>query len=179
MPFIATTARLDFEEFSLSDAPFIVQLLNSEGWLKYIGDRNIKSITDAENYLINGPIKMYAQSGMGLYKVSLKETNEPIGMCGLLKRDYIECADIGFAFLPEYMGKGYAAEAARNTLMQAFSQTSMEKVAAITVAYNLDSIKLLERLGFIYSETIKPDTDDEALQLYILGKADFGLQENI
>ncbi len=102
------------------DSQFIFELLNSPTWLKYIGDRDIKNLDDAQNYIINGPIKSYEIHGFGLYKVALKNNDTPIGICGLLKREGLEDNDIGFAFLPEYEEKGYAYESAKAILDDAF-----------------------------------------------------------
>ena len=97
---ITQSERLWLEKPSLEDAPFILNLLNSPGWLKYIGDRGVKSIEDAEAYLTNGPMKDFETYGFSLFKVMLKSTAEPIGLCGLLKRSFLDDPDIGFAFLP-------------------------------------------------------------------------------
>src|SRR5688572_2577541 len=109
---IAETQRLTIREFTGSDAAFIVALLNSAGWLRYIGDRQVRNEKDALNYLENGPLKSYKTHKFGLWKVELKTTGQPVGMCGFLKRDSLSFPDIGFAFLPEFSGYGYAYESA-------------------------------------------------------------------
>src|SRR6201986_3267525 len=117
MNYILETERLRVREFTLNDAAFIIELVNSPGWLKYIGDRNIKTDDKAKEYLQNGPLKSYAENGFGLSMVELKSDGTPVGMCGIIKRVALEHADIGFAFLPQYMGKGYAYEIASATLL--------------------------------------------------------------
>src|SRR5258706_8494910 len=102
MNFFIETERLILRQFIANDAGFIFKLLNSPDWLKYIGDRNIKSVQDAEAYLVNGPLKSYETNGYGLSLVSLKENGVAIGACGLLKRDFLDHPDIDFAFLPGY-----------------------------------------------------------------------------
>src|ERR1035437_1379002 len=92
---IIETERLILSHFTPADTAFIIELLNTESWKQFIGDRNIKTEEDARNYLLNGPMKSYAQNNFGLYKVILKEGNTPIGMCGLIKRDTLEDVDIG------------------------------------------------------------------------------------
>ena len=104
---ILETERLTLSEQTEDDASFICELMKSEGWLKYIGDRNIKSVEDARNYIVNGAMKSYRESGFGFYLVRLRESSIPIGISGLVKRDTLEYPDVGFAFLPEYEGKGY------------------------------------------------------------------------
>lgn len=94
---IFETERLILREFSTSDTAFILVLLNTPSWQKFIGDKNVHSIDDAERYLIDGPLKSYRENGFGLWLVLLKESNTPVGMCGLIKRDYLDAIDIGFA----------------------------------------------------------------------------------
>jgi RimJ/RimL family protein N-acetyltransferase len=95
---ILETKRLRLREFTLEDTAFILDLLNSPGWLRYIGDRGVKTEEQAKNYLLNGPIKSYTKNGYGLSMVERKDDNKPIGMCGIIKRDTLENPDIGFAF---------------------------------------------------------------------------------
>ncbi len=159
---IFQTARLSLREFTISDAPFILQLVNSAGWLKYIGDRNIKTIEQAEAYLANGPIKSYSENGFGLWLAELESM--PIGMCGILKRETLEHPDIGFAFMPEFSGNGYACEAAAATLAFAQKYLKIHKLNAITVPANARSIKILEKIGM--KKTGELQLNDETLLLY-------------
>ncbi len=153
---------------TFDESLFIVQLLNSPGWLKYIGDRGVKTEKDAKLYLQNGPLLSYEKYGFGLYLVGLLETGEPIGMCGLLKRDSLEHPDLGFAFLPEFMGKGYAYEAANAVVVYAREHLRIKTLLAITMPENATSIKLLEKIGMKYSGVVKfPDSKDN-LNLYKL-----------
>lgn len=161
------TSRLHIRPFELADAGFIIDLLNSEGWLKYIGDRKINSIDAAENYLRNVPIKMATENGFGLMCVVLKETNVPIGMCGILKRDTLNFPDIGFAFLDEFGGKGYAYEAANACIIDFETRFQPSEIQAITVEYNHKSRQLLEKLGFKMDSKIRMQDDPEELLLYI------------
>jgi ribosomal-protein-alanine N-acetyltransferase len=120
---ILQTNRLAITELTITDASFILELVNSPGWLQYIGDRGIKDKQGAENYILNGPMSSYERYGHGLYLVTLKQTGERIGICGILKRDTLEHADIGFALLPQYFGKAYAYEAASAVLENAQKNT--------------------------------------------------------
>jgi RimJ/RimL family protein N-acetyltransferase len=161
---ILQTERLYLRELELSDAPFIIQLVNSPGWLQYIGDRNIKDIKQAEDYLVNGPLKSYSELNYGLSLVALRNTHLSIGMCGLLKRNYLDHPDIGFAFLPDAMGKGYAFEITTALKQHAATQWGIEKILAIVQSDNDRSIQLLEKLGLNYQEIIiPPDTNQELL----------------
>ena len=104
---ILTTVRLIIREANLSDSKFIFDLLNTPKWLKYIGDRGIKTLKNAEDYINDKIINSYKTNGYGLYIFELKESHIPIGLCGFIKRDYLDSEDIGFALLPEYERKGY------------------------------------------------------------------------
>ncbi len=151
---ILETEHLNLLEFTYKDAVFIIKLLNSEGWLKYIGERNVKTEEEAIQYLENGPIKRYAQNGFGLYRVALKEGQESVGMCGIIKRADLEHPDIGFAFLPQFTGKGYALEIAQATVEYAMKILKKKELLGITTADNTRSIKLLECIGLKYDRNV-------------------------
>jgi [ribosomal protein S5]-alanine N-acetyltransferase len=150
---ILETERLILREFSLDDTTFIIELLNSPGWLEFIGDRNVKTEDDAHRYLENGPIKSYEDNGYGLCMVMLKD-GTPIGMCGIINRADLEHPDIGFALLPQYAGKGYALEIAKATFQFAKDTLKIPTVLGITVPSNQSSIKLLERIGLKHDTNI-------------------------
>ena len=141
-------SRITLSQLTLSDYPFILDLLNTPGWLQYIGDRNVHTQEQAEAYLTNGPIKSYKDHGFGLMKVSLTETNQPIGMCGLLKRDALPHPDLGFAFLPQFNGQGFASEAVTAIMHQVRKELNIKEILAITLPHNQRSIQLLEKLTF-------------------------------
>lgn len=145
------TERLTIREFTLTDAPFIVRLLNTPGWLQFIGDRHVNSITDAEQYLLNGPMKSYAENGFGLYMVQLKD-NTPIGMCGLIRRASLEHVDLGFALMPDFFKKGYTSEASAAILRLAKNDHQLDILAAITAKNNAPSVHTLKKLGFTLKE---------------------------
>lgn len=168
MKFNILTDRLNLRELQISDAPFIFELLNSEGWLKYIGDRKINTLLDAENYIINGPAKSYKDNRFGLWLVYEKTEKKSIGICGLLKREYLDYLDIGFAFLPNYQKKGYAYEAAEATCYFAENNLNSNKLMAIVQRDNLQSAKLLKKLGFEFLE--KKDINNEELDVYLKTK---------
>ncbi len=159
------TERLELREYTLKDAPFIYKLMNSEGWLKNIGDRNINSIEDAETYMQKNYISSYEKHGFGPFLVSLKETGEPIGSLGLYKRDNLEYPDVGFAFLPEFANKGYAFESAQAVMNYASETLKLQTIVGITLPENLSSIKLLKKLGLSEIGTYKYE-DGEKLLLF-------------
>ena len=160
---ILETERLILREFNTTDAEFILLLLNTPTWLKFIGDKNVHSSEDAEQYLINGPLKSYHENGFGLWLVLLKDSNISIGMCGLVKRDYLQDIDIGFALMPEYEGKGYGLEMANATLVHSRKNLLINSVVAITDANNSSSIKLLNKLGLHYEKQVESAEGDEVL----------------
>ncbi|SMD46197.1 Protein N-acetyltransferase, RimJ/RimL family [Aquiflexum balticum DSM 16537] len=162
------TERLILRKLTFYDSIFIVKLLNSPGWIEFIGDRGVRTEEDAKGYLQNGPLLSYEKNGFGLYLVELLETGDPIGMCGILKRDNLEHPDLGFAFLPEFMGKGYAYEAADAVVKYARKQLRIETLLAITLPENATSIKLLGKLGMKYDGVVKSPDSKENLNLYKL-----------
>lgn len=162
------TNRLILRATTVNDASFIVELLNTPKWLKYIGDRNVHTIEDAVRYIkdkFNPHLKQY---GYSTYSVIKKDDHTIIGTCGLYNREDIEGVDIGFAFLPEYEGKGYAFEAANRLKQAAFEDFNLSFIKAITLPNNTSSQKLLERLGFTFKSLINIPNDEETLMLYEL-----------
>jgi RimJ/RimL family protein N-acetyltransferase len=145
---ILQTERLRIRHFEGADAAFIVELLNEPSWLQYIGDKGIHTVSDARRYLENGPLAMYARLGFGLYMVERKERGEPLGMCGLIKRDTLPDVDLGFAFLSRFCRNGFAYESACAVIAHAKRQLGIDRMVAITKPGNRASISLLLKLGF-------------------------------
>lgn len=160
---ILETERLVLREFGIDDAEFILNLLNTPGWLKYIGDKNVRSVEDAVDYLEKGPIKSYKENGFGLWLTLLKDNSSPIGMCGLIKRESLDDIDIGFALLPEFSKLGYAYEIAHATLNYANHVLRIDKVVAITDSNNIPSINLLNKLGLQFEKTLNLSENDTVL----------------
>jgi [ribosomal protein S5]-alanine N-acetyltransferase len=164
------TSRLTLRQLSLEDADFILALLNTPGWLQFIGDRGVRDLETARGY-IERVQAAYARYGHGLYLVSRLE-GEKIGLCGPIRRDGLEDADIGFALLPEYVGHGYVLEAARRVLEHARTDLRLPRIAGITTRDNLRSIRVLETLGLRFQGTTRLPGDDTELNLYRLDFAD-------
>lgn len=163
---VLETERLILRGMDLADAPFILALLNEPSFLRFIGDKKVRTVQDAEQYILNGPVASYNRNGFGLCLVELKETHMPIGMCGLLKRDELPHADIGFAFMPDFWNKGFAYEAAAAVMNDARERLKLERVLAITNQDNEASIKLLQKLGLQFERLIKMSTDSAELFLF-------------
>ena len=166
MNYILETGRLRLREFNADDTAFIIALLNSPGWIKFIGNRNVKTPEQSLHYLQSGPLKSYRENGYGLYMVERKSDGRAIGMCGILNRQTLQTPDIGFAFLPEYNGQGYAFEIANATKMHAIQNLNIPKLSAITMPENKSSIRLLEKLEFKFIKIICLPGSDEELLLY-------------
>jgi len=149
------TKRLIIRPLSNTDHEFVIALLNDESFIKNIGDKGVRNKNDAINYLLEGPIASYKEHGFGLNVVCLKESNTAIGMCGLLKRADFDYADLGFAFLPKYSGKGFAQEASSFVLKDSFDHFSLPVISAVTLTDNIKSNQLLKRLGFVLKSEIE------------------------
>jgi [ribosomal protein S5]-alanine N-acetyltransferase len=167
---IITTERLALRHFNDEDADFLVELLNSESWLKYIGDRKVADANDAKNYLQRSAYKAIASHGYAMMRVSLAANDQPIGMCGLFKRDELDLPDLGFALMPQHEGKGYAFEASKAVLDHAHEHMNMKEVYAITNNFNDRSIALLSKLGFKHTEQRYNKEFQEFLEIYKLDK---------
>ncbi|MGF1776686.1 GNAT family N-acetyltransferase [Vibrio nomapromontoriensis] len=155
MKVVCETERLIIRQFELCDTEFIIRLLNEKAFIRYIADKNVHTDEDATNYLERGPLASYAKLGFGLNLVSLKSDNTPIGMCGVLKRDELEYPDLGYAFLAEFCGEGYASEAAEKTLTATMKNFSLDTVFAVTLPHNSRSNRLLEKVGFSFNKTME------------------------
>jgi len=160
------TERLTLRQFTLSDAEFILKLVNQPSFIQNIRDVGVRTVADAEKYLENGPISSYTKNGFGLLAVTLNDTGQPIGLCGLIKRDTLEDVDIGYAFLPEFWSKGYAAESAQALMKHAREVMGLKRVVAIVDPANVRSIHLLEKVGMAFEKMVKLSEDDIDLKLF-------------
>ena len=152
---VLQTGRMTLRRLTPADAPFIRELVNEPSWIRYIGDRGVRSEEDARAYLLKGPIAMYERYGFGLWMCESRESGEALGICGLIKRDSLEDVDIGFAFLPRYWGQGYAQESAAAVLDYGREVLELDRIVAITSPDNTPSIRLLEKLGLRLEKTFE------------------------
>jgi len=164
------TERLVVKPTVEADAEFIFELLNSPNWLKYIGNRNVTSIGSAREYIKLKMLPQLERLGFGNYTVIRKSDQIKMGICGLYDRDGLDGLDIGFAFLPEYEGKGYAFESANKLKQVAFTEFGITEIVAITTHNNTASQKLLEKMGLTLTGTTKIPNDNEELLLYRISK---------
>jgi [ribosomal protein S5]-alanine N-acetyltransferase len=162
------TERLYLRPTSEDDAPFILELLNTPNWLRYIGDRNVRSVEDASKYISDRMLPQLKKLGFSNYTVIRKTGNVKLGVCGLYDREGLEGIDIGFAFLPEFEGKGYAFEAASEVKRAGIEDFGISQIRAITSKENVASQKLLEKLGLRFIKLVHLPNDPEELMLYEL-----------
>lgn len=147
--------RLTLRELRADDAPFILELVNDPAWLRHIGDKGVRTLDDARAYIANGPAASHARHGFGLDLVELKTDATPIGICGLIKRDTLPDVDIGYAFLPQFRGAGYASEAVAAVILHAQESLALPRLAAIVSPDNHASIRVLEKLGLRFERMVR------------------------
>ena len=163
---VCETRRLRLRHLTSHDAAFILELLNDPEFIRNIGDRGVRSLEDAQRYIQSGPVAGYQKSGFGLYLVELKEDGTPIGICGLLKRDYLEDVDVGFAVHPAFRHQGYAFEAAEAVIRHGREVLGLQRIVAIVSPDNHASIKLLRRLGLQYERNVRASDVDRETALF-------------
>ena len=164
--FNLSTDRLNIRELTTDDAPFILRLLNEPSFIHFIGDKGVRDIEGARQYILNGPIASYQQHGFGLYLVTRKTDDLSLGICGLLKRDSLSHVDIGFAFLPEFWNKGYAFESASAVMDYGKDVLKLTRIIAITNKDNVASATLLEKLGLRFERMIKLSNEQDETRLF-------------
>jgi RimJ/RimL family protein N-acetyltransferase len=163
---VLETSRLALRRFSLDDAPFILELLNEPSFLRFIGDKHVRTLEDARAYLLKGPMDSYARRGFGLYLATLKDGGVSIGMCGLIKREILEDVDIGFAFLPKFWSKGYASEAASAVMAYGRNVIGLSRIVAVVSPDNDGSIHVLEKLGLRFARMVRMSEDEPEIKLF-------------
>lgn len=165
---IIQTNRLVLTEFDLGDTGFIMELTNTEGWLRHIGDRQTRTEAGARAYLEKGPLASYASTGFGLWELSLRENLTPIGICGIFKREIFDSPDIGYAILPAYEGRGYISEAALACKEFVMDHYQINNIVGITDINNLASMRILEKLGMAFRKNITMPGSSTELKFFSL-----------
>ncbi len=151
---ILETERLTLHQMSKKDAPFLLELMNEPEFVRFVADRGLRTVEDAAGYLAERIVPSYEQFGFGFYRIDLKESGIPIGICGLVKRETLEWVDIGFAVLRRFCGYGYASEAAQAVMKYGQTVLKLPRIVAVTMPGNRNSIRLLEKLGLRFEEKI-------------------------
>jgi RimJ/RimL family protein N-acetyltransferase len=165
---ILETERLTLREVTKGDAEFVLELLNQPSFIQFIGDRGVRTVEQASDYIDTRFTTSYRDNGFGLYLMELKAGGEPAGICGFVKRDTLPEPDIGFALLPQFEKQGYALEAAAATMKYGREQLGIDRVLAITTLDNESSGRLLEKIGFLFEREI--EMGDETLKLFAAGQ---------
>jgi len=163
---VIRTARLQLRELELRDDEFILQLLNEAAFLRFIGDKGVRTLSDARDYIWKGPMDSYRRFGFGLYLASLRDAGLPIGICGLVKRDNFADVDVGFAILSRHWSQGYATESAAAVLAHGKEQLQLARIVAITAPDNHGSIAVLEKIGLRFERMIKLTENSPELKLF-------------
>jgi len=166
--FVAETERLRLRELAETDDAFALELVNEPDWLRFIGDKGVRTLEDARRYLREGPIASYWKNGFGLWAVEEKVSRAAIGICGLIRRPELEDVDLGFAFLARSHGRGYASEAAAACVDLAHERFGLARIVAITIPENARSVRVLEKLGFAFERRWLKSAGDEELALFAL-----------
>jgi RimJ/RimL family protein N-acetyltransferase len=164
---VLETTRLRLDRLTPEDAEFIFELVNEPAWIRYIGDKKVRTHDDARAYILSGPMQSYDRFGFGLYRTALKDSGTPIGICGLLKRDGLTDVDVGFAFLARFWGRGYAHESVSAVLAYGRGELGLKRIAAITTPDNLASIKVLEKAGMRFERRVRLSGDSTELSLFL------------
>jgi RimJ/RimL family protein N-acetyltransferase len=166
---VLETERLTLRAFTVRDAEFVLALLNEPGFLRYIGDRGVRTLDQAHAYIEARLVASYREHGFGPYRVELKDGGVAIGMCGLFRKPWLDAADLGYAFLARYGSRGYAIEAAEAVMGYACARLGFERVVAVTTPDNEASMRLLAKLGFAFERLIRTPDTEEDLRLFAAG----------
>ena len=164
---ILETERLMLRRMRVEDAEFIFELVNEPAFIRNIGDKGVRTLDDARDYILSGPVASYAKFGFGLYVVVLKETGAATGICGLLKRDSLEDVDVGFALLEKFRRKGFAYESAAAVMEYGRNKLGLKRIVAITSPDNEASIRVLEKIGLQFEKMIRMPGSDEDTRLFV------------
>jgi RimJ/RimL family protein N-acetyltransferase len=162
---VIQTERLVLRQLDLNDAEFILELLNEAAFLRFIGDKGVRTLSDARSYIVKGPMDSYGRHGFGMYATCLLD-GTPAGICGLVKREGLADVDVGFALLPRHRSKGYAVESASAVLAHARRVLRLQRIVAITSPENVGSIAVLEKIGLKFERTIRLAEHSPELKLF-------------
>ena len=162
------TDRLHLRWLAPGDEDILLAVWNDPAFMQNVGDRGVRTTEEANEAMKGGPLKLYEDYGYGPFRVSLANTDEAIGLCGLFKRENLDDPDIGFALLPDHCGKGLAYEAAIAVTSHARDDLALPRMTAIVSAGNAPSIGLIEKLGLAFERMILMPGDDEEICLYAI-----------
>lgn len=163
-----TTKRLQLDWLTMDDAPLMLSIWNDPAFMRNVGDRGVRDLSEARESMRDTVMKLYADEGYGPYRLKHLKDGKALGICGLFKRGNLMEPDIGFALLPSFYRRGYAGEAARAVLEHARTKLNLSTISAIVDPRNRPSIRLLENLGFCHSGDYQLPGDKQRLNYYLL-----------
>ncbi len=161
------TNRLRLRHLSTADAPFMLELLNDPDFIRNIGDRQVRTLEEASQYVLKNNVASYEQHGFGLYLVESKQ-GIGLGICGLLRRECHPHVELGYAFLPAARGQNYAFEAARAVIDHGLESLQLPRIIALTAPDNTASIRVLEKLGFRFDRMVQWLNPERGSRLFVL-----------
>jgi RimJ/RimL family protein N-acetyltransferase len=165
---VLETERLTLRHATPDDAAFVLRLLNEPSFVRFIGDRGVRTLDDAAKYIADRFVGSYERNGFGLWVVERKDSPGAVGISGLVKRDALPDPDIGFAFLPEFWSRGYAYESAAAVKQYAVNELALPRLLAITNTDNAGSIRIVEKLGLTFLRTMSLPGDEKEVKLFAL-----------
>ncbi len=163
---VLETERLQLRRLTTDDAGFLIEVFNDPAFVRFVGDRNIRTVDQARDFIEKGPFESYRRHGFGHYVVIRKSDRRAVGICGFVKRDALDDADIGFSLLPEFRAQGYAFEAASALMAYGVDTLGLQRILAIASPDNSPSIRLLGKLGLAFERMVKLSEDGETLSLF-------------
>lgn len=163
---ILQSTRLSFYQLTLADAPLILRLLNEESFIHNIGDRNVRTLEQAEQYLEAGPLRSYQLHGFGMFRLVRISDGVNIGLAGLVYREYLGIPDVGYAMLPEFSGQGYASEAAQAVFAYGKNVLDLPQIVGIVAPDNIASKRILEKIGLVTLQQIQSADTQQWLDYY-------------
>ncbi len=164
---VLETERLHLRRLETGDARYILTALNEPSFIRFVADRRVRTLADAENYIREKIRPSYQEHGFGFYLVSERASGDPVGMCGLIKRETMDDVEIGWSLLEKYWGKGYAFEAARAVRDHALNDLRLARVVAATSPLNERSIRLIEKLGLRFERMVQLPGFEEPSKLFV------------
>lgn len=164
---VLDTERLSLRRLTVDDAPVVLELLNDPDFLRFVGDKGVRTLADARDYISSGPLASYHRYGFGLWLIELKASVVPVGICGLLKREALPDADLGFALLPRYRSVGYALESASAVLQYGREVLGLGRIVAIADSDNSASIRILEKIGMRFERMVRLSENQPEIKLLV------------
>jgi RimJ/RimL family protein N-acetyltransferase len=167
MIMIVETKRTVLQELTSDDAEFILRLVNEPSFLANIGDKGVRTLADARDFIADGPWRRGQPPGHGQFLVELKPDRKPIGVCGILYRPALDVTDFGCAFLPAYWRQGFATETLAAVIEYGRTTLGLESIVGLTAPHNEASIGILRKLGMRFDRMVQMTDNDPGTALYV------------